>query len=423
MSVISRRGFSFQCVYSGCSPVGPVGGSDGATGATGPTGATGATGIQGVTGATGIQGVTGATGATGTTGTTGPTGSVGVTGTTGPTGATGATGLQGATGTTGPTGTSLSVAGSTGNIQYNSGTGTLLASSNLQWNTSNNTLQLTNTSSLPQLQLTATGGQTTSLTTTSSGSFTIAPTGTTRGLLLDTVSNVVCGNGIGTLPSNATGGYLYVPGMTGSPQSTGATGYTGTVAHMYDVVNNIPWYLNPSTSTWWAGNGQVLIQKQALTGSSAAIVFSNIPSVFTNLRVAYLARTDRATAVDTLGYQFNGDTGANYTTVYTDSNNGSVTMGSSIAQAATTSLLSQGSTVVASCATSGYLDIPSYTNTTFYKSSTTNSVVTSTTANQQYIRAGGGMWTNTSAITSIRIFPATSGSFITGSVFSLYGIW
>ena len=84
-------------------PAGPTG----ATGAAGPTGATGPIGPTGPQGATGPTGATGAIGPTGSLGgPIGPTGPTGATGATGPVGPTGPIGPQGPTGATGATGPS-----------------------------------------------------------------------------------------------------------------------------------------------------------------------------------------------------------------------------------------------------------------------------------------------------------------------------
>jgi hypothetical protein len=462
-STVSRPGFSFQCSYQKCGQIVTAGGPTGSQGSTGPTGSTGATGLQGPTGnqgqtgstgsqgatgptgATGLQGATGSTGIQGSTGVTGPTGLQGLTGSTGPTGATGlqgstgptgATGIQGATGptgatgatglqgVTGPTGVTITVAGSTGNIQYNSGTGTLSASSNLQWSTANNTLQLTNTASLPQLQLISTSNQTTSLSSTTSGSFTIAPTGTNRALLLDNVSNVVCGSGTGPLAATATGGLLYVPSMSGAPTATGATGYTGATPHCFDTSNNMPWYLNPTTSAWQAGNGQVLIQRQLLIAPAATVTFSNIPQVFTSLRILLVCRGSAATAQSSMIIQFNGDSGANYD--YQQLFGQVSTPTSATSQGVTgfiiASIMQNGSSA-ANYPGQASMDIVGYSGTTFYKTICSTNCTCSSTSGQNFVRISAGAWRNTSAITSISMTPDTGGNFVTGSLFCLYGIW
>ena len=87
-------------------PKGPTGadGAVGPTGKTGPIGPTGPQGPQGPLGATGAVGPTGPLG--GPAGPTGPQGAIGPTGPIGPIGPVGPTGPQGATGPIGPAGTS-----------------------------------------------------------------------------------------------------------------------------------------------------------------------------------------------------------------------------------------------------------------------------------------------------------------------------
>lgn len=106
-----------------------VTGSSGTNGTNGATGATGATGAAGSTGAQGVQGLQGPTGANGTNGATGAAGANGATGAQGPTGAAGATGATGATGVTG----TFTTVGSTGQTLYHNGSG-WVSSSNLYHN-------------------------------------------------------------------------------------------------------------------------------------------------------------------------------------------------------------------------------------------------------------------------------------------------
>jgi hypothetical protein len=389
MSFGTRGNFGFQCVYSKCGSVVGLQGDTGPTGTIGPTGTTGPTGSQGLS-------ITGSTGVTGSTGPTGPTGS------------------------TGPTPV---LSGTTGNVQFNSGTGTLASSPNLQWNTTNNTLQLTNTASLPQLQLSATGGQTTSLSTTSSGSFTIAPTGTNGGLLIDTVSNVVCGNGSGPLSTGATGGLLYVPSMGGNPQSTGVTGYTGAVALVFDTVNSLPWYLNTGSSSWVAGNGQVLISKQVLSGAASTVSFNNIPQVFNHLKVLLSARSDASTNLVDVTLRFNGDSGISYWGETAYAQGPGTTQNALVFRASTEQLgIMQGASANANFCGENTFDILNYTNTTFYKTVKSNSSACTTLNSTNVVRYSAFAWSSTSAITSITVIPS-SGNFVAGSIFFLYGIW
>jgi hypothetical protein len=90
-------------------------------------------------------------------GPTGPTGPTGSTGATGPTGPTGSTGATGSTGPTGPTGATPVVAGSTGEVQYNS-SGALGASANLFWDIANNRLGIGTTAPSVALDVLAASG-------------------------------------------------------------------------------------------------------------------------------------------------------------------------------------------------------------------------------------------------------------------------
>jgi hypothetical protein len=399
-------GFAFQCAYAKC------GGTSSTSGTAGSTGATGATGAPGTSTNTGATGSTGPTGATGLQGATGPTGSTGSTGNTGPTGPTGSTG---------PTGTSLTIPGLTGSIQYRLTSSTLGASTNLQWNVSTNSLQLTNTSDQPQLRLTGSGNNTATVTSNSSGQLIFAPTGATRALLLDSYSGVVCG-GTTQLATGAIGGYLYVPDMTGIPSGGAVLSYAGTVPHCYDTVNNIPWYLNPTVGGWRAGNGQVLISKYRIVAPSSNIYIANIPQGYNHLRCLVTARSDTGGFND-LTLLINVDGGTNYdyqilsyaanppTSTQTVGATGFVGIG-----------VVPGSGVVDD-GYAGYsvIDIPNYNNTSFYKSITGNSGCNNSTLADNQGRVFGGTWK--SKVTIDGLYLATVGNFIAGTTACLYGIW
>jgi len=222
--------------------------------------------------------------------------------------------------------------------------------------------------------------------------------------------------------------------MTGAPASTsGPTGYTGTVAHVFDVSNNMPWYLNPvntfggstgATPSWVAGNGQVLIQRVVLGGTTGTVTFSAIPQVFNNLRLTFITKVDAAFGGANISLRFNGDTSAIY--------NCSITSGanSSTSNSISTSLnriqfagISMGASI-ANYPGSNVLDIPGYSNTTFYKTITGTAGAVTTTATDTITRNIAGSWGNTAAITSITLLPDTgAGNFIAGSLFYLYGVW
>ena len=234
----------------------------------------------------------------------------------------------------------------------------------------------------------------------------------------------------GYLKTGATGGFLYVPQMSGAPSSTGATGYTGTVAMCFDSQNNMPWYLNPNNTfggstgsalNWVAGNGQVLIGRSILTVDQGEVIFSNIPQIFSSLMVTGIARSTKAATNDNLEFQFNNDsTATNYWLQILQGVNASVSASAGNGITLVGQFPAASST--ANCAGNFTCIIPEYSNTTFFKSfNSINSYVASSASNAGFFNFGG-QWSNTSSISSIRI-KFTTGNILSGSRFRLYGIW
>jgi len=246
-------------------------------------------------------------------------------------------------------------------------------------------------------------------------------------------NSVTASSGGGLLLTGATGGFLYVPGMTGAPASTsGPTGYTGTVAHVFDVSNNMPWYLNPvntfggstgATPSWVAGNGQVLIQKIVLTGATGTVTFSNIPQVFNNLRVICTGRTTAAATVQSWGLRFNGDSGNNYDLQ-------EIVVSNTTASGALTNTTNSirigilpGANGVANYSGQTTIDVQNYTNTSFFKTASSVSNSLSSTAGDCYTKVSSGSWKSTVAISSLTIYPWDGGNFVAGTISNLYGVW
>jgi hypothetical protein len=134
-------------------------------------------------------------------------------------------------------------------------------------------------------------------------------------------------------------------------------------------------------------------------------------SGYTDLVLVYNG-TVTATGKD-IRFQFNGDTAGNYS--YTNvGGNGSTASSGRLANSTyiATYALVGTSTSPATIA----INILNYSNTTTFK---TSLVRTSDAPSE--VQAYAGLWRNTAAINSIRIFPNTD-NFAVGSTFSLYGI-
>jgi hypothetical protein len=164
----------------------------------------------------------------------------------------------------------------------------------------------------------------------------------------------------------------------------------------------------------------VLLERIELNASAASITFANIPQTgYTDLKVVVSAR-DSSTA-DAAGnlynISFNGST-TTYTNIllYGDgASAGSASVYTRMAGEATTS--ATGST--ANTFGNGEIYIPNYTSAN-YKSWSSEGVAERNATNA-YAALNAGLWSTTSAITSVAISP-NSGSWVANSTFSLYGL-
>jgi hypothetical protein len=153
------------------------------------------------------------------------------------------------------------------------------------------------------------------------------------------------------------------------------------------------------------------IQSVALASDTASITFSGIDQGYTDLVIVSNCKNTTGATYGLL-LQYNGDTTSNYST---------------------TLLWGNGSAAVSFRYTTSYnavftgwagstnfspiiINIQNYANTTTFKS-----VLNRGNQVSQFVSAVIGLWRSTSAINSVTIV-ADSGSFTTGSTFTLYGI-
>lgn len=163
-------------------------------------------------------------------------------------------------------------------------------------------------------------------------------------------------------------------------------------------------------------SSRVLIATATPTGTSVS--FTDIPQIYTHLRIESIARTDKNATAETTYVALNGDTtDANYRNVYASSNGSTVTAGTADAR---TVGASSGATATAGEACYQDISIPYYTNTTFRKNLLTI-VRRRDAATTQIINYFTVWWENTAAITRID-FTTDGGNFVAGTTFKLYGL-
>jgi hypothetical protein len=159
------------------------------------------------------------------------------------------------------------------------------------------------------------------------------------------------------------------------------------------------------------------IATQTLNTATATVTFSSIPQDYTDLRVVLQVKNSVGNGYATQ-LQYNSDTGTNYSWVGAAGYAGG---SANSFRASTVSIQKVGFT----SATSGNawtpitIDILNYANATTYKSclSRSNSV-----DSNDYVLMAAGLWRSTAAINSLTFTSESSGTFASGSTFTLYGI-
>ena len=161
----------------------------------------------------------------------------------------------------------------------------------------------------------------------------------------------------------------------------------------------------------------VLLERIELTASAASVTFSNIPqSGYTDLKIVCSTRGDTGSGVITLS--FNGVTSnLSGKTVY-----GSGSAAASTSPASTIPVQSDWSNATASTFGNVEFYIPNYTSSN-YKSYSVD-VVSENNATEAYTQLIDGLWSDTTAISSIKleITGASPNDFVAYSSFYLYGI-
>jgi hypothetical protein len=155
------------------------------------------------------------------------------------------------------------------------------------------------------------------------------------------------------------------------------------------------------------------------SGGAGTIDFTSIPATYTDLKMVYSLRGSDATPGSYM--QFNGTT-TNYSFRFLEGNGSSTNSNTSAYGISTTAIyLNQidGTGYTSNTFSNGEAYIPNYTSSNNKSISVDNVIENNSTTSYQSICAG--LWSNSAAITSIKITP-TSGNFVQYSTAYLYGI-
>lgn len=161
-----------------------------------------------------------------------------------------------------------------------------------------------------------------------------------------------------------------------------------------------------------------LIAKNVLGSDTATVTFSSIPGTgYTDLAVLVSARSARASALaDTLLIGFNGaTTNLTFRALY-----GSGSIAGSFSGSTGGAFDLPAANATASTFGSGLVYIPNYAGSTNKSFSWEGAQESNGT--ESYITVGAGLWSQTTAISSIELSTTNTQNFKSGSSFFLYGI-
>jgi hypothetical protein len=155
------------------------------------------------------------------------------------------------------------------------------------------------------------------------------------------------------------------------------------------------------------------IETTTLGSNAANITFSSISSAYTDLVIIL---NGAFTTAETIGVQFNSDTGSNYSSTILAGSGSSASSGRNTNQTGLT--VGTNGYWTTSIIANSILNIQNYSNTTTYKTMLSRSNNASVG-----LDAIVGLWRNTAAINAIKLYGFYSGhSFITGTTATIYGI-
>lgn len=151
------------------------------------------------------------------------------------------------------------------------------------------------------------------------------------------------------------------------------------------------------------------------SGGATSIEFTSIPSIYTDLVLKTSLRTDRALEIDAILFTLNSST-SNFTFRRLFGDGSSVTSDTGTR----TVVIADAATSTSSTFSNNEIYIPNYADSN-RKSYSVDSI---TESNNTYSRADliAGLWSDTSAITSITLTPNIGPNFVQYSTATLYGI-
>ena len=163
-------------------------------------------------------------------------------------------------------------------------------------------------------------------------------------------------------------------------------------------------------------NSYESIATTTLTTTASSITFSSIPTTYQHLQIRLSAAS--STSQD-IFFQLNGDTGSNYTKHFMYGTGASAAAGSTVPSTSGSLGYISANTDTNIFGTAVF-DLLDYANTNKYKTSRSLTGYDNNGAGLLVLYSS--LWQNTAAVTSIALFPNSSGLFQQYTKAALYGI-
>jgi len=156
------------------------------------------------------------------------------------------------------------------------------------------------------------------------------------------------------------------------------------------------------------------------SGGASSITFSSIPQSYTDLLVKLSTRSNQASGPDYVYLQFNSNTStSNYQGIFLRGNGSTVASSSNTTEGKIRAAITTTSGETTSTFSNCEIYIPNYTSSN--NKSTSSDWVPENNATATFMGITAGLWTQTSAITSMQL-SLSSGSFVQHSTAYLFGI-
>ena len=184
----------------------------------------------------------------------------------------------------------------------------------------------------------------------------------------------------------------------------------------------------PSTRKTVLGGNDVILGGSydaigtAVVGSGGAteVIFSSIPQTYKHLQIRSISRDNRASTANSVLIRINGDTGSNYAYHRLIGDGSAASASSATSQTETYAYIEPCANSTASIFGTGIIDILDYANTN--KTTVVRTLGSNDQNGSGFASLYSGLWNNTNAVTTIRLYPDNSASFVQHTQFDLYGI-